>query len=59
MRPTSEPPRDFTDRLMRTLLVRPENLADFLRSARPHLAGGFAFDQVQPSQGFATNHPGR
>jgi hypothetical protein len=48
MRPTGEPPRDFVDRLMRGLLGRVDNLADFLRSARPALAANFAFERGRP-----------
>src|SRR5579859_4342907 len=49
MRPTGEPPRDFVDRLIRTLLSRAANLADFIHSARPRLATGFDFTQVRPA----------
>jgi hypothetical protein len=48
MRPDVEPPRDFVDRLMRGLLGRVDNLADFLRCARPVLAGNFAFERGRP-----------
>lgn len=48
MRPSSELPRDFVDRLMRGLLARVENLADFLRAARPELAAHLAFERGRP-----------
>src|SRR4029079_7341418 len=43
-----EPPRDFIDRLMRGLLARRENLADFVRAARPRLAPGLLLGKGQP-----------
>jgi hypothetical protein len=49
MRPTAEPPRDFIDRLIRGLMGRPDNLADFVRASRPRLAPGFVFEQTQPA----------
>jgi hypothetical protein len=49
MRPTGEPPRDYIDRMMRDLLGRQENLADFVRDARPRLAPGFVFEQAHPA----------
>ncbi len=49
MRPTGDLPRDFTDRLMRGVLVRPENLGDFVRHAQPRLAAGFVFEQARPA----------
>jgi hypothetical protein len=50
MRPTTETPRDFIDRLIRTLLGRAANLADFMRVAKPLLAPGFDFTRARPSQ---------
>jgi hypothetical protein len=49
MRPTANPPRDFIDRLMRSLLSRRENFADFVRVARPRLAPGLDLDQARPA----------
>jgi hypothetical protein len=48
MRPTGDLPRDFIDRLMRGVLVRPENLGDFVTSARPRLAANFVFELASP-----------
>src|SRR4051812_32682338 len=41
MRPTSEPPRDLADRVIREALQHPDNLRAFLRQAVPALADGF------------------
>jgi hypothetical protein len=43
MRPTPDPPRDLVDGMLRRLLSRRENLADFLRQAQPQIAGNFDF----------------
>jgi Putative transposase, YhgA-like len=40
---------DFTDRSIRELLSRPDNLREFLEAAVPDLAGGFAVEQMQPA----------
>src|SRR5438067_800883 len=48
MQPTSDLPRDFVDRLVRGLLGRIDNLADFLHSAEPTLAANLAFERGRP-----------
>src|SRR6266705_533076 len=47
MRPTSEPPRDLADRMIRQALRHPANLRAFLRQAVPTLADGFDCDRAR------------
>jgi hypothetical protein len=47
MRPTSAPPRDLPDRVLRQALRHPANLRAFLRQAVPALADGFDCDRLR------------
>jgi Putative transposase, YhgA-like len=40
---------DFTDRALREMLARPENLREFLAAAVPDLADGFDVDRMRPA----------